>query len=249
MFTYDGFDFSQSLIVHHIQRPILPAREIRSMSIFGRNGSFFFGKQDAALMITISVTIAGANRTDFREKVREIARLLNRAEPKPLIFHDERDKVIYGLLAEESELDELAASGRGDLIFYCPDPYYYAIEDEFFIYHSEGTHHFTREKGSIHSFPLIQVKGQLQNGLIRLTLNDTEMVYDGTLESGEQLRLDSQYVTAYTIKPNGERVSALNHLSSIEFPVLQPGANQLSLAFEGTGEVEELTIQARSRWV
>ena len=252
MMNYDGFDFSPYLIVTDIKRPILPPQRISSMSIFGRDGAYFFRKQHDAVVITVSIIV----KTDFdegfksfRERIRFLAQKLNKDEPKPIIFFDEDDRFINGIITDETDLDEVLTMGQGDISFYCPDPFYYAVEDEVFTFLSDGSHDFTRQKGNIESYPKIEIQGLNDSGNIEIVTDNTTINYSGKLNSGEILVLDSDLITASVIQTDGSIRSAISDIDNLEFPVLSMGANNITVNVSGGASIEEIKVSARSRWI
>ncbi|TES53682.1 phage tail protein [Halalkalibacterium halodurans] len=250
MFIYDGFDFSPYLTVNSIKRPLLPPQELSTMSIYGRHGDFFFRKQHGAVTLVVSVTIRDQTVDGYRNRIRELAGHLNKSEPKPLIFKDESDKFVRALMTDESDLEELVMMGQGELSFYCPDPYFYAIEDEVFTFSGAGSYDFSREKGTTESFPLIEIRGEIgSTGEVTIETDDTRLTFNGLLSRGDILTLDSHYLTAYIQKPDGSQVSAINELDRMDFPVLKTGVNHMAIRATGEADVHEVQMMSRSRWL
>lgn len=245
---YDGFDFSPYLIVNDIRRPILPPQSLTYKTVFGRDGAYFFRKQHEPIVIPVDVTIYEKNVSDYREKIRFLSGKLNKSKPKPLIFSDEPDRYIEGIIQDTTELEEVLTVGQGTLHFFCPDPYYYAIEDEVFTFHSEGSHDFSREKGNTESLPIIEIEGSNSGGIITLKSDDTTINFDGDLFEGEILVFDSKLVTSYIVQTNGVKKSANNDIDTMDFPFLRVGANNIQVITEGNASVNEIRIYCLSRW-
>lgn len=249
MFIYDGFNLSPYLLVRDIGKPLMPPQRINSMRILGRHGAYFLEKTHDPVVIPVDVMIHEDLDMSYAEMKRFLAGKLNKKEPKPIIFPDEPDRFIGGIISDTTDIRNLIEAGETILYFYCPDPYYYAIEDEVFSFSGVGAFNFTREKGNEESEPIIEIRGANSGGEIILSADNTEMVFDGVLNKGETLVLDSKLVTSYIVQADGEKRSANDDLSTMEFPILEVGANQLSISVKGVAEVEETTVYARSRWI
>lgn len=247
MLTFNGHDLSDLLIVNNVGRPILAPRHLSTKEIYGRPGAFFFEKRDGPILLPVEVTLHEKDHQSYRSLVRELAVYLDTEEPVPMIFSDEPDKFIEGILADESVLDEIATVGQGEIQFFCPDPYWYAIEDDVMSWNGPGTYTLDR-KGTAVSYPKIEIQGSNVGGSIQLVTDNADITFTGELAAGETLVLDSKFVTAYIIKTDGTQESALNDIDNIDMPVLVPGANRLSISVEGNATVTQFKVTARSCW-
>lgn len=250
MITFNGTDLSPYLEVNDIKRPILPDQELTTLSIPGRQGTFLFYKQKGALIIPVDVTIKGKTRADLRQKIRDVADILDTDEEltAQTIFHDEPDKYVMAAVDGATELNEIYKTGQGTLNFYCPDPYYYALSDDVFVYSAHGDYSFTR-KGTAPSYPLIKIEGTNSRGSITISSNGINtLTFDGELKTGEVLVLDSDLITAYIEKTTGEKVSVMQHLDTLDFPVLKKGENTFSVSVDGGATVTSINVKCNSRW-
>lgn len=247
MLTYKGRDLSDMLTVNNIGRPILAPRDLSTKEIYGRPGAFFFEKRDRPVILPVEITLIEKNHTSYRALVRDLASYLDADQPEPIIFSDEPDKYIKGILTDESLLDEIATVGQGEILFFCPDPYWYATEDDVMSWSGPGTYTLDR-KGTKDSFPLIEIQGTNNGGEINLVTDNADITFDGALAAGETLVLDCDLITAYILKHDGSQVSAIDDLDSIKMPYLVPGANRLSISTEGNASITQLKVTARSRW-
>ncbi|MED3647775.1 phage tail family protein [Halalkalibacterium halodurans] len=248
MMTYDGFDFSRYMIVNDIGRPLMPPQVIQSMEITGRHGAYFLEKRHAPIVLPVEVTLHEDLNMSYMEMKRYIAGNLNKKEPKKLIFEDEPDMSIHAIITDNTEIDDLLKAGTTTLHFYCPDPFYYAIEDEVFTFNGEGSYDFTRAKGNEESEPLIEIQGMNSGGVITLKTDHSEINFEGALNSGETLVFDSHFMTAYVLQVDGTKRSANNDIDSLDFPILAVGANNVTVSTENAS-VSTIRIYARSRWI
>jgi predicted phage tail component-like protein len=246
---YDNFNFSPYLIIQDIGRPLLPPRRITDKSIFGKSGSYFFGVQHEPIEIPVKVSFYEDIQLTYREKTRLIAGRLNKTEPKQLIFEDEPNVYINGIIRDSTDIDNLIRAGTSVLRFYCPDPFYYEIVDEVFTFNEVGTYDIEREKGNIESLPTIEIRGVNHGGEIIIETDTTKITFNGLLDEGEVLVFDSKFITSYIIETNGERRSGNNDIDTMIFPYLIVGPNRLKVSTNGNAVVNEIKVYANSRWV
>lgn len=246
MLNFNGNDLSNDIRVTDVVRPILPPSLLTTSKIVGRPGEFLHYKQHGSYTIPVSFIIIESKNNSLRNKVRELADKLDTDLPAPLIFSDEPDKYIDAIVSEGTDLAEIVSIGKGTINFYCPDPYWYAIEDDIIESNTSGIIEFVR-KGTAESFPLIEIKGT-NNGSITIENEDTKMTYTGKLGEGETLCLDTKYITAYIIDSSGNTRSVVDELDNLDFPVLKKGKNFLGIISNGGTTITNIKITCRSRW-
>lgn len=247
MINFNGHDLSEKIRVTDVVRPVLPPSLVTSSSILGRPGDYFYHKQPGAYTIPVKFMLIEKEQKVLRQKVRELAELLDTDEPAPIVFNDEPDKFINAIIDGNTDLDEVAAVGSGTLEFYCPDPYWYAIEDDIIEKTAPGVYEFER-KGTAESYPLIEIKGDIGNGSISIENRDSIMTYTGHLGEGETLYLDTDLITAYVIDSSGNTTSVIDKLDNLDFPVLKKGTNFLSVIANAGAVVSNVKVTCRSRW-
>jgi len=246
---YDGFDLSPYLDISDIGRPLLPPQEVISKTIIGKDGAYFLDKRHEPIEIPVEVSFHEDLDMTYREKTRFIAGQLNKKEPKWLIFDDEPNVYIEGIVRDSTDIENLIKAGEATLNFYCPDPYYYEIEDEVFTYNSPGGYDFTRVKGNTESYPILEIKGVNYFGNIIIETDNTKITFNGNLISGEILVFDSKLITAYIVQTDGTKRSANNDIDTMDFPILVVGANHIDISVSGDASIQELRIYANSRWI
>lgn len=246
MINFNGYDLSKDIKVTEIVRPILPPSFLTTSKVVGRSGDFFYYKQPGSLDILVKFILVEKNPLFLRSKIRSLAEKLDTEEPKRLIFSDEPDKYINAIIKDNTSLSETLSVGRGEINFYCPDPYWYAIQDDVIISDSPGVLEFTR-KGTADSYPLIEIQGR-NTGSITIENDDTLMVYNGELKENETLYLDSDLLTGYIIDSSGNTRSVVDKLSNLDFPVLKKGRNFLGIITGDGLTISNIKISCRSRW-
>lgn len=244
MITFDGVEINSYATITDVRRPLIAPQRLSTVTIEGRHGSYFYNKVSDSFNIEVDMTLKGESPIGLRNKIRDLIGVLDTSEPKPLVIEDEPDKYINAILADESSLETLFRVGQATVNFYVPDPFYYAIEDDIHSYTTTGVKHFNR-KGNTESYPTIEIEG---TGGFRVVTDNADMVYTGGLLSGEKLVIDSELLTAYVIKTNGEQVSALNDLNNLEFPVLVKGANSINVIPQGNAVLNSYKVTSNSRW-
>lgn len=250
--NYDGVDLTKYLHIIDIERPLLPPQEVIDKRIVGKDGSYFLSVRHQPINIPVTVTFQGDEETSYREKTRLLAGLLNKNEPKRLVFDDEPGVYIKAILSDSTEITNLVNSGETVLNFYCSEPFYYEIDDETFSYSNLGNEEefdITRTRGNVTSFPWIEIEGTNSSGAITIETHNTKITFDGELSPGETLVLDSKLVTSFTEEVDGSKRSENNNLSTMIFPLLEVGVNNFKISSTDGAKIDELRIYANSNWV
>ena len=86
------------------------------------------------------------------------------------------------------------------------------------------------------------------NGEITVETDFSEMTFDGELNVGETLVLDSELLTAKVVETDGNVRSAIPYLDKLDFPVLQPGTNHISITTKGDASLDNYRVKSNSRW-
>lgn len=245
MFTFNGIDFSTLIDVQGVERPLIAPQTISTSKSAGVAGARISRKVAEDYIISISFTIKSKNPTDLRNKVRDLADKLDTDKPAKLIFHDEPDKYQMAILSDTSELEQLGKYGICTISFYCHDPYAYAISDDI-IEFKGNTKEFTR-KGTAHSYPIIEIVGTNNGGAIIIQSDHQKMTFNGILNLGETLIVDSELLTAKIVGSDNTR-SAIMNLDNLDFIVLHKGVNTISITPQNGATVINTKIICNSRW-
>lgn len=249
MITYDGRELPDGVKVLDIQRPLLPSQELNMLSIEKKDGSFFYGKRSNNLVIDLDILITGSDRAELRDNLRGFAEFLNVEEPKPLIFHDEPDKYVEAIIDGDSSLDNFYRLGKGTISMVVPDPYYYAVDDDIYQFNNTTVNNFTK-KGNTISYPTIEIKGTSGSGGGYSVITDNnKLTFNGSLNAGDRLIIDSELMTASIVSASGNVVSAIAYLDTLDFPVLVNGANSIRVETLGGAELDNYVVKCNSRWL
>jgi predicted phage tail component-like protein len=250
-FTFAGIHSEQhGLRVLDVKRPISPGIAAKTVKVPGKVGVYDMGNEVDALHISVEVLLTGQTLREIRDRVRAVAAWLrNDDQTGMLTFDDEPDKAYTARLTDQTELEEMALTGQGTLTFLAADPLAYAVEDDVFTSES-GVLSFQR-KGTAPSQPLIEITGESSgmDGGFEVGLNGSMMTYKGPLGFGERLVIDSRLKTAYLLKTDGTKQSALNAFDSLTFPLTLPGKeNRLQVSPLGAATIAQVKITCRSCW-
>lgn len=247
MITYNGNDLSSLLTVLDIRRPLLAPQKLTTLSIQGRDGSFYFRKNNADYSVEVDIMIKGNTLTDVRNGARNLADLLYTDSPEKLIFSDEPDKYIMATLSDDSTFSDVAYTSKATLKFYCPDPFWYALTDDIQTWTSGGSKSFSRQ-GTAPSLPKIQIKGANSTGTISIAYNGSTMTFSGQLGSTDTLVIDSSNLTAYVIKSDLTTIPVMDQLDNLDFPVVNKGIVNIDFETSNGATISNITMNCNSRW-
>lgn len=170
-----------------------------------------------------------------------------------LILDDVPDRYFMARLNDVVDCERLIRSaGQFALKFFCPDPFGYAIMDEFFSITESGTHNITRNAGNAESMPIYRIAGAISpgtNNYISIITNRAVLkITNAVLSDGEILVIDTDKMTAWVESDSGITLrNALPYLEELNFPTLAVGNNTVQVEVSNA-TLTELQIQARSRW-
>lgn len=233
----------------------VPELKNRTISVAGRDGLVDLGASLSERVIEISCFIP-PKRT-MMELLKCKDDVVDWLSPDKgvceLKLDTEPGRVYYARLQSGVTFERVVRSAATfKLTFFCPDPFGYAAEDEFFTIAEEGTHTVRRIKGNIYSNPVYRLNGSLSSGagkFISITTNGMELkIANAVLSESETLVVDTAKMTAWVEDADGNTLrNALPYISELNFPTLDAGLNTVEVAAEGA-TFTELEIQAKSRW-
>lgn len=129
-----GFEYNRQhssnfdIIVQSVNRPILPAKRRREVSVPGRAGSYDFGSNKYEnRMITVDISFIAVTFVALRLNARDIELWLRQTTYCELIFDDEPDKYYAAKIYNEIGLENFFRFGKASLVFEC-QPMAQAIE-------------------------------------------------------------------------------------------------------------------------
>ena len=84
--------------------------------------------------------------------------------------------------------------------------------------------------------------------LLYVGANGSAMKFEGVINTGEKLVIDSELLTAYIVKADNSKKSVLNKLDFLDFPVLKKGDNDFTLAIGSGASLTNCKLICNSRW-
>jgi predicted phage tail component-like protein len=123
MLTYKGISLEGKLKVLSVTRSLLPSSQLKTLELDGKAGGIFISKKHGMKKIEVEVAVIGATPENLREKVRELADLLDSEQPEALVFDDEPHLTDFAILEGETDMEEQLKLGTGAITFLCPNPY------------------------------------------------------------------------------------------------------------------------------
>jgi predicted phage tail component-like protein len=127
--TFNGHDITEYLTVLDLNRGMQLGRSSRIQSRNDKKGVQFLGTSSYLNVIPMRFRMAH----DLINKRRELARILNVNEPKPLIFSDEPNRVYYAIPAGDINVDERSFVGVGTINWEVPEGVSYALQETNFF--------------------------------------------------------------------------------------------------------------------
>lgn len=229
---FNGFDFTDLLVVEYIDRSLMPSISIEGTNIPGKHGMRFKELVMSPTEITVKCRIIGTSRIETQQIIRTIAGKLYTETPARLELRDEPDKYNMAILSGSSDVEKWFATGYMVLTFECTDIYAYSKVENTqplntsFI--NEGTYPST---GIIEVQPNIGDTLVISNGTKSLTLMNT---FNGT--ETIKVFLEKQLITM-----NDNNAMYLLTLDSDFFDIPTGSAN---ITATGTG-----TVTYVERWL
>lgn len=119
--TFDGHDLTALARVSDLRTSVL-ARDVRCEDVPGRDGSVYTGATLRARTITLTLTLVGAGMEQRRERARELAAILNVAEPRPLSISVDGGRYYMAVPSTDDVARIRPAADSFDVEFTVPDP-------------------------------------------------------------------------------------------------------------------------------
>lgn len=123
---YNGHDLSDVLMIEKVNNAPIPGVTITTQSAPGRNGARFVSKNIGTRTIQMDVVVAGQTRTEYMERVRDIAKILITPDVAKLSGLP-GDECFYNAVLSKWTMQKLMTIGKGSIEFFCADPYAYRM--------------------------------------------------------------------------------------------------------------------------
>ena len=267
LYSYDNF----GIIAKMVGRPLLPAKRKQEIRIPGRNGTYDFGDNTYEnVIIPVLIQCIADDFPELRTRARTIAAWLSQDVYKPLVFTDEPDKYYLAKIYDSVSFDKIVELAPGELStinFEC-SPLAYSIDEDMWLDQVVKNEAQTIQNGGTYKVvPVIiitpmtvgddediavEVTGALnpEDGDTittltnpALTIGANTLVYTGTVNEGETLRINTD---TYQVAKNSTNVLA--NISG-SWPVLAIGDNTISLVDTTSECGGNIQVIFRKRWL
>lgn len=250
-FTFNGISSkSMGLATRITSESRMPDFINHTVTVPGREGVFDFGETAGERKIVISCFIPpGKSDADFLSRKDEIVAWLNPDNGLcPLTLDKEPGRIYSTRLESGFSFDKAVRNScTFDLVFFCPDPYAYAENDESYEISKSGTSTITRTIGNADSLPIYSFTGNLPAGKkTEIETNGKKLEISGKLTENEVLVIDSSLMTAKVTDINGTVLrNGLPHLTGLDFPRLRVGANTVIVEADSVSNVAAKSINTQ----
>ena len=208
--NFNGVALNNYCKVLNVSRSVLPNRSNFSKQIPTMNGSYYTGFKYSEKVITIEVAIIAKDSLDYTKKIRELATVLNVANPSKLIISDEPDKYYLAVLDGATDLTKKYKTGTVQITFLCNDPYAYSTETK--VFQPNTRRIFTIENtGSGEANPIIEVDFNNDACYFQATNPKGETILIG---QPSQASVSTVNDNEYVLKENCENINNFLPLSS-----------------------------------
>lgn len=225
---------------------VLPAKEIKSEKIIGRDGEIVYGSSYQPRTFSIPILFSDVSR------IREIASWLNVAQPTD--FWLKGDGVKLKVLFDSAiDLQAYALQGVVELKFIAHDPYFVELTPTPSVLTTGLDNITVQNVGNVECYPLIKFTG---TGDITVDINNSRYRFKSV---DQYVYLDCYYYTVFKGDPNNpsgainklQNFVKVNELNGVEsypttMPIFNIGANSIKLV---SGTCTEIQIINRNRWI
>lgn len=248
------------------QSPGLPATRDRTLTIPGRPGEYDFGADLGPRLFTLDCLLYDAETPgQLQDRIRQLASHLidpqGRPRTLPLIFEWEPDRVYFVRYAGQLPIHRLVTAGEVTLPLSAHDPFAYdATETDWAARIDPGGILEIAVSGNVESPIVLTLAPVEQLHAIdmgsagpdaevptvtnpSISIGDKTIAYDGVLEPGDELVIDTDRFTATLA---GENV--LDVVTG-DFPRLQPGDQIVSYEDDTSNTGADVRIRYKGRWI
>lgn len=213
--------------VLNVKRSILPTRNNFQKEIPTLHGSYYTGYKYSEKQIILEIAIYGKNKTDYMQKVTNLASILDVKNPAPLIINDEPYKCYFAVPTGDTSLNKFAQSAKSEITFICHDPLAYSLywntyapTDNIFTVESYGTADTypvvdVDFNGDACFFQLTNPSGETvlignQTDIMKETVSETDIVLNDNCQSSANFTSISEELLDNTRKITGQYGVGLN---------------------------------------
>ncbi len=255
--TFNGISASSlGVKILDITHETLPVILDQHVTIPGRHGSYLFPQAYGDRMVTVTAMINEHTFADARDKLFDISSWLHSTVKAPLYTSDTGGKYYMAKVLSASKFERTDGLGTFSVVFIC-EPFLYGDDISEIYTMDSGAMQGVYNTGTAEASPQITViaaYGEIQTPAI--TINETTIVYNGTISTNGQVDLMSGTWSAYRgmdrdIMTTGAYDASEDSVLSMvagEFPVLSPGPN--SVRYDSVNSRKaDIKIQYVERWL
>lgn len=175
-----------------IRYSILPSIQTKTEKVYGRAGVYDFGVELGERNIECEAIIIANDPHDVIKKARQFSTWLFYKDLQPLVILDEPDKQYMARISGDTDISELARTGKTTLKFLCPDPYAESITEKTIRYTPvDYTPVNLNVGGSVETYPVIDMDIKEDTPSIAL-ITDDKFVKLGSDDSVEKTGVDNK---------------------------------------------------------
>lgn len=253
-FTFNNLDSRNfGFLINDIKRPYFPPLQITTIGVPNRAGALAVQRNEWGVRnITIDITLMGNDNVDLRQKVRNLAGFLVYYQEVPLIFSDEPNLQYYARFNQnQTNLDELAQTGAGTLVFTCFDPLAYSTTEQTQLLDTQTAGvfaHTIHNAGTAQCFPRLEATPTADCTFIKFTnlTTNKSITYNATWTAGDKLMIDCRNNLVYRESDN---ISFLENITlDSEFFALVAGDNAIQVSNQDDTAGAGLANSCRVYW-
>jgi len=249
-FHYNNVKSSdKGLEILDIRRDIFPTLRHKTVEIPGREGSILFPVPYGTRIIEVDCVLIGSTGADLLSLERTLAEWLSTDTMYPLYFGDNPEYFFY---ARVSNVCPVSQNGRFAFItitFEC-EPFALSVTPTVqTLTIISGQAGQISVPGTAHAIPQVRISPVSENVIgLTMTVDGKNFIYNGTIEAGKELLIDSKNMTAMKVNTGAMTGSNVLGLVSGTFPVLPP-TNVVVKHVASNGASAKYTFTYRARWV
>ncbi len=232
--NFNETDLNKYCKILSISKSILPNRQNNSKSIPMVNGSYYTGYKYNERTIDVEILLNNTNVEDFKRNKEDLSNVLNTKEPVKIVFSDEPDKYVYGILDGDTNLDMIGReNGSTTIKFLCHDPIIYSNNWNTFTPNDRGI--VTLENNAnLECYPYVGIDFKSDACFAQITNFEGETVLVGKPDDASKPTLpDSDIV----LDDNCESMGTFTSLSDTLLPSGYVGNGLLGVGHGGQGLV------------
>lgn len=207
--TFGEYTLTDYFKVQNINRSILPEKETTSITVAGRDGSYFNSTRYTQRIIEVDVLFNTKTSTTYMKLLRNLATMLDTDEPTQLIFDDEPDLIYYAVVDGSTNISNILNIGQGTITFLCNDVYIYSDESKDAVVNGNKLKFVN--KGSASAYPILKAKFLEDATYINFTSPDSTVKVGSPASIVKKANKKKKYI----LNDNMESINNWNNAGNI----------------------------------